>query len=157
MFHLCTGVSESSHRMLTLIGHIPWLARLITLIPGSRNDLENMKSCFERAIARKEKGAKQNDLFYYLVSTECSRSQVASQVARSHPIASTVRRTWRREGRNTIRHHHHRSRPCCPRRSRYHKGRSLFSLLLPSPSPGGAGKIEGGSRSVLPPRGTAVE
>jgi len=39
------------------------------LIPSSTNDLDNMrKACFERALARKKKGTKQKDLFYYLVS-----------------------------------------------------------------------------------------
>ena len=41
------------------------------LIPGSTNDLDTMKkACFERALARKERGSKQKDLFYYLVSVE---------------------------------------------------------------------------------------
>ena len=58
-------------RIFTLIGHLPWLARFITLIPGSTNDLDNMrKACFERAMARKKKGTKQKDLFYYLVSVK---------------------------------------------------------------------------------------
>lgn len=39
------------------------------LVPGSTNDLDNMrKACFERALARKKKGTKHKDLFYYLVS-----------------------------------------------------------------------------------------
>ena len=39
------------------------------LIPGSTNVLDNMrKACFERVTARKKKGTKQKDLFYYLVS-----------------------------------------------------------------------------------------
>ena len=64
-----TGVSEPFGRIFTLIGHLPWLARFIMLIPGSTNNLKNMrKSCLERAMARKKKGAKQKDLFYYLVS-----------------------------------------------------------------------------------------
>lgn len=62
---------KHSYRIFTLIGHLPWLARFIMLIPGSTNDLDNMrKACFERAIARKKKGAKQKDLFYYLVGVD---------------------------------------------------------------------------------------
>jgi len=61
--------SECFRRIFTLIGHLPWLARFITLVPGSTNDLDDMrKSCFERAIARKKNGSKLKDLFYYLVS-----------------------------------------------------------------------------------------
>ena len=60
---------ERFHRVFNLVGHIPWLARFIMLIPGSTNDLDNMrKACFEQALARKKKGTKQKDLFYYLVS-----------------------------------------------------------------------------------------
>ena len=59
--------------MFTLIGHVPWLARFILLIPGSTNDLDVMKKAgAERAIARKKEGTKQKDLFYYLVSLEKS-------------------------------------------------------------------------------------
>jgi len=41
------------------------------LIPGSTNDLDTTrKACFEQALARKKRGSKQKDLFYYLVSTD---------------------------------------------------------------------------------------
>lgn len=57
--------------MFTLVGHLPWLARFILLIPGSTNDLEAMrKAGHERMIVRKKEGTKQKDLFYYLVSVE---------------------------------------------------------------------------------------
>lgn len=60
--------SKRFHRMFTLVGHLPWLARFILLIPGSTNDLDAMrKAGHERAIARKKEGTKQKDLFYYLV------------------------------------------------------------------------------------------
>ena len=76
-------------RIFTLIGHLPWLARFIMLIPGSTNDLDNMrKACFERAIARKKKGAKQKDLFYYLVSIESLFEPLPS----AERIAFAVRR-----------------------------------------------------------------
>ncbi|KAF9651179.1 cytochrome P450 [Thelephora ganbajun] len=58
---------ESGMKAFALIGHLPWLARFMMLVPGSKNDLDNMrKACFERAILRKKKGTKQKDLFYYL-------------------------------------------------------------------------------------------
>ena len=54
--------------MVTLLGHIPWLARFLLLVPAIVKDFNNMRqACFDRAIARKEKGTKQRDLFYYLV------------------------------------------------------------------------------------------
>jgi len=57
----------SGMKIFNLILHLPWLARLIMLIPGSTNDLDSMKkACFERGIARKNRGTKQKDLFYYL-------------------------------------------------------------------------------------------
>ena len=62
-------VIERFYRIFNLVGHIPWLARFIMLVPGSTNDLDNMrKACFEKALARKKEGTKQKDLFYYLVS-----------------------------------------------------------------------------------------
>jgi len=65
--------------MFTLIGHLPWLARFILLIPGSTNDLKVMKKAgAERAIQRKKEGTKQKDLFYYFVSIE--NSLVSSSV-----------------------------------------------------------------------------
>lgn len=73
-------VSERFRRIFTLVGHLPWLARFIMLIPGSTNDLDTMrKACFEKVMARKKKGAKQKDLFYYLVSTKLSPSLVGVQ------------------------------------------------------------------------------
>ena len=57
------------------------------LIPGSTNDLDIMKkACFERALARKKKGAKQKDLFYYLVSVKRFSCSLISRG--SHPAAS---------------------------------------------------------------------
>ena len=89
----CRHVSERFRRIFTLIGHLPWLARFIMLIPGSTNDLDNMrKACFERAIARKKKGTKQKDLFYYLVSINNLLVPLLVEAqTRSHP--SAVRRT----------------------------------------------------------------
>jgi len=61
------------HRMITLLGHIPWLARFIVLVPTTVKDLNNMRQvCIDRAIARKEKGTEQKDLFYYLVLSSTS-------------------------------------------------------------------------------------
>lgn len=57
-------------RMITLLGHVPWLARFIALVPAVVKGINNMRqACVERAIARKERGANQKDLFYYLVSS----------------------------------------------------------------------------------------
>ena len=54
--------------MITLLGHIPWLARFIVLIPAVVKGINNMRQvCIDRAIARKERGTNQKDLFYYLV------------------------------------------------------------------------------------------
>lgn len=65
------ALSERSRRMFTLVGHLPWLARFILLIPGNTNALETMKRVGrERAITRKKEGTKKKDLFYYLVSIE---------------------------------------------------------------------------------------
>lgn len=61
--------------MITLLGHIPWIARFLVLVPAVARDLKNMKkACIDRAIARKEKGTKQKDLFYYLVLSVCLSS-----------------------------------------------------------------------------------
>jgi len=58
---------QSGMKIFNLVGHLPWLARFIMLIPGSTNDLDIMrKACIEKAIGRKKKGSKQKDLFYYL-------------------------------------------------------------------------------------------
>ena len=70
--------------MFNLIGHLPWLARFIMLIPGSTNDLDTMrKACFEQALARKKRGSKQKDLFYYLVSVDDISCSLVIQ--RPHP------------------------------------------------------------------------
>ena len=58
------------HRMITLLGHIPWLARFIVLVPAVVKGINDMRQvCVDRAIARKERGTNQKDLFYYLVIT----------------------------------------------------------------------------------------
>ena len=81
------------YRIFTLIGHLPWLARFIMLIPGSTNDLDNMrKACFERAIARKKKGAEQKDLFYYLVGVHDSLSGPLSGAERFQSPTNSVRK-----------------------------------------------------------------
>jgi len=56
------------HRMITLLGHIPWLAGFLALVPAVAKDFNDMRqACFNRAVARREKGTEQRDLFYYLV------------------------------------------------------------------------------------------
>ena len=101
------SAAERFRRIFNLVGHLPWLARFIILIPGSTNDLDNMrKACFEQALARKKKGTKQKDLFYYLVGTAflfLYRSRF-----RPGGATFTVRRAWCRERRNTLRYRHQR-------------------------------------------------
>ena len=83
-------ISERFRRIFTLLGHLPWLARFIPLIPGRANDLDSMrKSCFERAMARKKKGTEQKDLFYYLVSIDNFFVQfIAGALTRPHHFHS---------------------------------------------------------------------
>lgn len=55
--------------MVTLIGHIPWLAGFLALVPAVAKDLNDMRqACSDRAVERRQKETKQKDLFYYLVS-----------------------------------------------------------------------------------------
>jgi len=54
--------------MITLLGHIPWLAGFLVLVPAVAKELNNWRqTCFDNATARKEKGTKEKDLFYHLV------------------------------------------------------------------------------------------
>ena len=92
--------------MFTLIGHIPWLARLLLLIPGSTNDLKKMRNaCFEWATARKKRGSKQKDLFYYLVSTENVAVpfsvEVLTQLYRLHSPTNSVQKKRKYHSRSS--------------------------------------------------------
>ena len=56
------------YRAVTLLGHVPWLAEFLALVPAVVNALDEMKQLyFDRAVARKKEGTREKDLFHYLV------------------------------------------------------------------------------------------
>ena len=93
------SVAKRFRSIFTLVGHLPWLARFMMLIPGISNNLDSMrKAGFEKAVARKKEGSKQKDLFYYLVSITrffYFPYQVQTRLRRLRSPTSSVRRKKR--------------------------------------------------------------
>ena len=55
--------------MFTLLGHVPWLAGFLAMVPSIARGLDNSRRAhFDKATARKGKGTGVKDLFYHLVS-----------------------------------------------------------------------------------------
>lgn len=56
------------HRIITLLGHLPWLVGFLVLVPAVAKELSDLRrACFNRAVIRKEKGTKEKVLFHHLV------------------------------------------------------------------------------------------
>lgn len=63
-----TLLNSTSHRIATLIGHVPWLAGFLALVPAAAKYFNHLwQRYFNQGEERGRKGTEQNDVFYRLV------------------------------------------------------------------------------------------